>query len=113
MPAKMMLGRAKGAVVMLHHAALRMGVAEGLESALSASQIFGIPVWSLMSASGIAACPAIPGVKHLTIFADNDQVGLAAAAKCATRYERAGIEGEIQYPSTEDWNSYLMETVHD
>jgi putative DNA primase/helicase len=113
MPAKRMLGRAKGAVVMLNHPAPRMGIAEGIETALSASQIFGIPVWSLMSADGIAACPVIPGVKHLTIFADQDQAGLAAATKCAARYERAGIEGEIRYPSTGDWNSYLTETVHD
>ena len=113
MPVKMMLGPAKGAVVMLHHAAPRMGIAEGIETALSASQIFGIPVWSLMSASGIAACPVIPGVKHLTIFADQDRAGLAAAAKCATRYQLAGIEGEIRVPPTGDWNSYLTETVHD
>jgi hypothetical protein len=113
MPAKMMLGRAKGAVVMLQPHGPRLGIAEGIETALSASQIFGIPVWSLMSASGIAACPVIPGVKRLTIFADQDQAGLAAAAKCATRYERASIEGEIRYPSTGDWNSYLTETIHD
>jgi hypothetical protein len=111
MPVKMMLGRAKGAAVMLHHVAPHMGIAEGIETALSASQIFGIPVWSLISASGIAACPVIPGVKRLTIFADQDQAGLAAAAKCATRYERAGIEGEIRYPSAGDWNSYLTETA--
>lgn len=107
-PQKMMLGTASNAAVMLEPSAAVMGIAEGIETALSARRIFGIPVWALLSASGISTCPIIPGVGRLIIFADHDKVGLEAAYKCAERYSRAGIDGDIRYPSIvgEDWNSY-------
>jgi putative DNA primase/helicase len=66
MPAKRMLGRAKGAVVMLHHAAPRMGIAEGIETALSAQKLFDMPVWACLSDGGIAGFPIINCLEHLT-----------------------------------------------
>ena len=48
----------------------RLGIAEGIETALSAAQIFKTPVWAAFSANGIAGLPIIAGVKSLRIFAD-------------------------------------------
>jgi putative DNA primase/helicase len=113
MPAKMMLGPAKGAVVMLSNSAPDMGIAEGIETALSAQKIFGMPVWACMSAPGIAGLPALPGLRHLTIFADHDEAGLKAAKTCALRYQEKGIDAEVRYPDEagEDWNSFLLKEI--
>jgi putative DNA primase/helicase len=109
MPAKMMLGRAKGAAVVLTGSAATMGIAEGIETALSAQKLFGMPVWACMSASGIRAFPPVHGLTHLTIFADHDDAGISAAWKCAARMFEAGVKGRIKYPAAtgDDWNRYL------
>jgi putative DNA primase/helicase len=110
LPAKMMMGRAKGAAVMLSNSAPIMGIAEGIETALRAHKIFGMPVWACMSASGIAGFPALHDLNHLTIFADHDKTGIFAARKCAARLFKAGIKGVMKYPSSlgDDWNCYLQ-----
>jgi putative DNA primase/helicase len=115
MPAKMMLGRAKGAAVMLSHFAPVMGIAEGIETALSAQKLFGMPVWACMSAQGVAGFPAIHGLDHLTIFSDHDEAGICGARKCAARLFKAGIKGGIKYPSSpgDDWNGYLQKGTND
>jgi hypothetical protein len=112
MSAKMILGRAKGGAVMLGDIKDgRLGIAEGIETALSAAQIFNIPVWAVLSANGMAYFPIVPDIKRLTIFADHDDPGISAAHRCAQRYAAAGIDGEIQHPSKKgsDWNNYLQE----
>ena len=110
MPPKMMLGRAKGAVVMLGRSNSRMGIAEGIETALSAQKIFEMPVWACLSTGGIAGFPIISGLKHLTIFADHDKAGVRAAVDCARRYQKNGIEVDLRHPTSpgDDWNSYLL-----
>ena len=109
-PSKMMLGPAKSAAVCLHNAGSQLGLAEGIETALSARRIFKMPTWAAMSASGIRDFPVIYGIKFLRIFADHDAAGLSAARGCKHRYEKAGIEVEIRYPSESksDWNDYLI-----
>jgi hypothetical protein len=109
-PSKMMLGRAKHAAVMLHPAGLDLGIAEGIETALSAHQIFKMPVWAALSAGGIREFPIIHSIKFLRVFADHDEAGLSAARICKRRYEAAGIEVEVRYPPEfgSDWNDYLM-----
>ena len=110
LPAKMMLGRAKGAVVMLSDPAPVMGIAEGIETALSAQKLFGMPVWACMSAPGVASFPIIKVLSQLTIFADHDRAGIKAAVACAKRYQRNGVDAEVHHPreSGGDWNSFLL-----
>jgi putative DNA primase/helicase len=110
MNARLMMGTAKGAAIKLQPFAKIMGIAEGIETALSASQLFKVPTWAVMSAGGIGQFPLVPGLEHLTIFADHDAAGLAAARKCAARYGAAGISGETRYPDRPgaDWNCQLM-----
>jgi hypothetical protein len=110
LPSKMMLGRAERAVVQLHTAANSLGLAEGIETALSAQKIFKVPVWAAMSAGGIRSFPVIHGISRLIVFADNDDVGLSAARSCGHRYSASGIEVEVRYPPTpgSDWNDFLQ-----
>jgi hypothetical protein len=108
---KSMLGPAKGAAVMFQSASTCLGIAEGIETALSAHKIFSMPVWAVMSAPGIAAFPIVSGLTHLKIFADHDDAGITAASKCGRRYKMSGIAGEIHIPPIvkSDWNDCLME----
>lgn len=61
-----------------------LGISEGIESALSAKQLFGFPVWSVLNTSIMKEFKAPKGVRTLIIYADNDKngAGLAAAFTC-------------------------------
>lgn len=106
---KSMLGPAKGAAAMLQPAPPCLGIAEGIETALSAQKIFNMPVWAVMSAGGIAAFPELSGLTRLIICADHDKPGLDAARKCAKRHAKRGVDVQVRYPSEAytDWNDYL------
>lgn len=59
----------------------RLGIAEGIETALAASKRFGLPVWAAINATMLAKWQPPEGVKAVTIFGDNDvKFGGAAAA---------------------------------
>jgi hypothetical protein len=111
---KRALGPSKSTAVMLHPLAPKRGVAEGIETALSASMLFDLPTWALLSAGGIAGFPVVSGIEELTIFADNDETGRKAAEKCGFRYSQKGTGGQVRYPSQidHDWNDVAQES-HD
>ncbi|GJD52697.1 hypothetical protein OPKNFCMD_5463 [Methylobacterium crusticola] len=78
-----------------------LGIAEGLETALSLQllpEFRRSPVWSLISAGGIAAFPVLAGIEVLWIAVDHDPAGLAAAEACADRWEQAGREVYLVRP---------------
>ena len=65
-----------------------IGIAEGIETALAAREMLGIPCWSVMNATGMEKFKIpIPPPRRLTIFADNDKnfVGMRAAYNLANR----------------------------
>lgn len=61
-----------------------MGIAEGIETALSAAQMFDLPVWATMNSTYMKKFKAPKGIKDLFIYADNDRngTGLHAAFEC-------------------------------
>lgn len=70
-----------------------LGVGEGIETTLSMRSIpeFGAsPVWSLLSAGGVAGFPVLPGIECVWIAVDHDEAGQRAAATCARRWTEAG-----------------------
>ena len=64
-----------------------LGIAEGVETALSANQLYKIPTWSTLNSSFMKKFKAPAGVKTLYIFADNDKngTGHAAAFACGNK----------------------------
>jgi hypothetical protein len=60
-------------------AAETMGIAEGVETALSAQMLFGVPVWASLGSQRLAKVELPPLVCKLFIFGDNDPPGWAAA----------------------------------
>lgn len=97
---KKALGPVRGGVIKLspdEDAALCLGVAEGIETALSLRNRpeFGqSPVWSLIYAGNLEKLPVLPGVETLWVAVDNDKNGRGqrAAGITADRWEEAGRE---------------------
>jgi putative DNA primase/helicase len=110
-PRKLMAGKPiAGAAVRLFPVAECMGIAEGIETALAAAQLFELPVWSCISAAGIQSFEPPEGVRELIVFGDNDTnfVGQSAAYAAAQRLKRKGLVVTVEIPPTPgDWLDHL------
>lgn len=106
-PKKLMQGLSvAGAAIRLTPASRTLGIAEGIETALAASELFDVPVWSCISTSGIESFEPPAGVDHVILFADNDAnfAGQAAAYRAAHRLALKGFEVEVVIPPEPgDW----------
>lgn len=94
-----------------------LGLAEGIETALSASELFGVPVWSVIAAFNFKNFFPPKGVRKLILFADSDanfvgqREAFSAAAELRRRYPELGIE--VRFPDAVgcDWNDVLLARV--
>lgn len=103
---------AKSVAIRMFPVASTLGIAEGLETALSCKQIYGVNTWSTMNAGFMEKFVAPKGVKHLIIFADNDwsATGEAAAYTCANKNLLSNNDIEkvsVRYPDLGDFNDLL------
>lgn len=105
-----MQGRAGCAVRLMHLDGESLGIAEGIETSLSAAKLHGLPVWAALNTSLLAKFDPPPGVKRLVIFADRDIAGMDAAAKLMQRLQ-GSVQFELQLPTSKDWNDVLMERM--
>jgi len=98
-----------GAVRLAPPAAGRLGLAEGIESALSAMQLFGIPCWATLGNErfGLVAIPE--GVRELYLFIDNDAGGELADQRARRAYSEPGRVIQSRAPASTgfDWNDEL------
>ena len=74
-----------GAAIRLATAGEVLGVAEGLETALAASALSGMPVWACLSATLLRRFEPPSGVRLLTIWVDKDRSGTGERAAAALR----------------------------
>ena len=105
-----MLGRSKYAAIKLtpdENVTNGLGIAEGIETALTVIQSGWSPVWAMGSATGISNFPILPAIEALTILADNDPAGLRAAKQAAERWKFKEVF--IRYPERlkTDFNDYV------
>ena len=88
-------------------------VAEGIETALSCMQLFGIPAWAALSSSGIAALELPPEIKRVVIACDNDahNAGHHAATAAYYRWVAEGRSVQLIMPPLPgtDFNDVLIE----
>ena len=98
-----------GAVRLASPAAGRLGLAEGIESALSAMQLFGVPCWATLGNErfGLVAIPE--SVRELHLFIDNDTGGELAERRALEAYSAAGrvIQPRASASAGFDWNDEL------
>lgn len=111
-PKKLMPGKPiKGSAIRLYPTNDVLGIAEGIETALAARQLFGLPIWSCISANGIESFIPPREIRKVIIFGDNDMsgTGQAAAWALAKRLIAEGMECEVRIPTTlgMDWADCL------
>jgi DNA primase len=105
---KRSLGSLAEGAVQLRPAASTLGIAEGVETGLSAMEAFLVPVWCALG-SNLAriALPAV--VQNVAIFADHGEAGEAAAEKARQHFRQLGRRVAVKLPPEghKDWNDWL------
>lgn len=93
-----------------HPKGLLLGIAEGIETALSASQIYDVSVWAGVSANGVKTFTPPPDVTHITFFSDNDETGINASKEAGKRLASQGLICYLKHPQDKkDWNDELAQ----
>ena len=85
-----------------------LGLAEGTETALSAMQLTGIPVWACLGSQRMAKVAIPKSVRELRIFGDDDEAGRIAVKETIDAH-RHRIKVTWHYPPVgfSDWNDAL------
>ena len=111
---KMMPGSiALGAAVRLSICSDEIGIAEGIETALSVTALTGIPCWAALNEVLMQKWTVPSGVKRAVVFGDNDTnyVGQSAAYMLARKISlgKDSASVEVRIPATPgyDWNDVL------
>jgi putative DNA primase/helicase len=110
-----LLGPTLGGAIKLsgEYVAGELTIAEGIETALSATMLGFGPTWSVIDAGGIAKFPVLPEIERLTIIVDHDVsgVGQKAAAECRARWTAAGryVRRVMAVTPGDDLNDVLRE----
>ena len=87
-----------GGAVRLSEAAEELGVAEGIETALSVMKYTGMSCWAGLSAGHMAVMEFPDIVKRVVIWADNDTAGIRSANQLGTRMKARQIDVKIVMP---------------
>lgn len=92
--------QAEGGAVRLGPVGQALGIAEGVETALAASRMFGLVVWAGLTAGGVLKWLPPEGVEQIVIFADADEnfTGQSAAFQLAHRLMAQKVPGTTNKP---------------
>jgi putative DNA primase/helicase len=114
-PKKLMPGIAPlvgGAIRLFPPVDKTIGVAEGIETAIAATQVFSTPCWAVVSSTLMRGFVPPDGVKRVIVFGDSDQnfVGQEAAYRLAKRLFSLDLVVDVQFPETgKDFNDFLLQ----
>lgn len=102
----------RGAAVRLFDPVDSLGVAEGIETAIAARELFDVPTWAALSTSGLKTFRPPDDIRRLIIFGDNDSIfaGQTAAYTLANRLAReTSLDIEVNIPPGQpgDWLDVL------
>lgn len=106
-----LLGRPGRGSVQLGIPRDRLGLAEGIETALSATQILGFPVWAALGCERLARVAVPPTVSRLILLGDNDLAGLRGVSAAVAAHARPGLVIKTLWPLRryKDWNDQLRD----
>lgn len=92
----------------------RLGLAEGVETALSAMQLFGIPCWATLGNERFGLVTIPESVRELHLFVDNDASGRLADDRAREAYACEGRRIVSRPPDRtgDDWNDVLLRRMH-
>lgn len=116
-PKMVMAGRLPdGCAIRLGPERERMGVAEGIETALSAAILYKMPVWACVNGTLLSKWHPPATAKEIVIFGDNDQnfTGQAKAYHLANRLEvqfKRRAQVFIPPQAGQDWNDHLLDLL--
>lgn len=81
-----------------------LGIAEGVETAIACKMMTLVPTWATLSATLMRSFNPPASVKHLVIFADNDEnlTGQASALHLANRMKLKGLKVTVIIPEDVD-----------
>ncbi|KMK23117.1 DNA primase [Pluralibacter gergoviae] len=108
------LDHARSVAIRMFPISTTIGIAEGIETALSCYQVYGVNTWAVINSTFMKKFRVPAGVKHLIIFADMDKhsaTGHAAAFECAHANLLAKndlVKVSIRWPDNGDFNDFLM-----
>jgi len=87
----------------------KLGLAEGVESAMSAYALTGTPVWATLGNERFGLVSVPESVTELHLFVDHDAGGELAASRGLAAYARDGRTIHVRKPSSRDtdWNDEL------
>lgn len=100
-----MTGREGCAVPLMPHGDT-LGIAEGIETALSAARLHELPVWAALNTSLLTKWEPPHTVSKVVVFADRDIAGLDAATKLMERLQER-VRLVVKTPQSKDWNDSL------
>jgi len=88
-----------------------LGIAEGIETALSAAQMFMVATWACLSTTLLEKFEPPPNVRKFVIFSDNDAnySGQKAAYTLAQRLYQKNFIVDVVLPNLSDFNDELKE----
>ena len=99
----------ESAVRLFAPASGKLGLAEGVESAMSAYALTGIPVWATLGNERFGLVSVPESVTELHLFVDHDAGGELAASRALAAYARDARTIHVRKPSSRDtdWNDEL------
>lgn len=103
------LGAVAGGAVQLAPVAAdgQLAIAEGVETGLAFSALYGVPCWAALGTSGLKAFKPPAGLATLIVAADPDEPGMEAAQHLAQRAS-AACRVVISAATGGDWADVLM-----
>jgi putative DNA primase/helicase len=108
---KRALGRlGRGAVRLRRPEAGMLGLAEGVETAMAATLLTGIPCWATLGTERFGRIALPPAARRLILFLDNDRGGHRAGKLALEALGSSGMVIEIRRPESRgaDWNDVLL-----
>lgn len=112
-PRKLLPGATSGGSVPLYPAAKTLGIAEGIETAIAAKTLHGVPTWAALNTALLQNWKPPQGVEEVWIFADHDTnlAGHAAAYQLAHKLICQKFTVHLRFPEEPDtdWNDVLLQ----